>query len=306
MNLENENNRTVPSIPGEIRLFAKIKNEANRIGFFLKYYRALGVNRFFFIDNGSSDGSTELLQDEPEVHLFSTAEPLHLHPVWLNHLLGKFGLGHWCMVVDLDELFVVPLMEPGNLRLLIGYLERHSFNAVEARLLDMYSDRPLRDTMLDPGEDPRRLCRFFDPVDSESPHFGGVRKRVFGASPYLMKVPFFLFQRPMVAGVGMHNLTPHQPADVMATLLHFKFLSDFGARVKQAVLGEHYFESSAEYKLYQKGLEKGADSGMRLPSSVEYRGDPRGLIEGGHQAVSGRYAEYMGFHEPFRKPGRCT
>ena len=35
----------------EIRLFAKVRNEAKRLPFFLCYYRALGVDRFFIIDN---------------------------------------------------------------------------------------------------------------------------------------------------------------------------------------------------------------------------------------------------------------
>ena len=35
-------------IPGsdETRLFAKVRNEARRLPFFLSYYRRLGVNRF--------------------------------------------------------------------------------------------------------------------------------------------------------------------------------------------------------------------------------------------------------------------
>ena len=58
----------------EIRLFAVIRNESLRLPSWLRHYRELGVNRFFIVDNDSSDGSGVALLKEPDVHLFHTRE----------------------------------------------------------------------------------------------------------------------------------------------------------------------------------------------------------------------------------------
>ena len=65
-------NGAVPRLSrqGEVRLFSKIRNEKLRLPAFLRHYRSLGVDRFFIVDNDSTDGSTEYLLAQPDVHLF--------------------------------------------------------------------------------------------------------------------------------------------------------------------------------------------------------------------------------------------
>lgn len=282
----------VPEAPGEIRLFAKLRNEARRIPFFLKYYSRLGVDRFFFVDNGSNDGSIDFLRQAKDAHIFSTVESLVHHDKWVNELLQRYGRGHWCLVVDLDEFFTVPLARRGNLRLLSSYLERFAYDAVEARLLDMYSRSSLRDAVIAPGANPFDVCRFFDPLDQESPYFGGVRRRLFGAAPYLRKYPFFKFHSDMVAGIGMHNLAGARPADILATLFHFKFDSTFVARAREGADSGHYFEGSVEYKLYRKGIENTPDLRVYDEGSIKYR-HPLTLIRAGFQTVSKKYVKHF-------------
>ena len=69
--------RQGPGVPEtqrpEIRLFVVAKNEAPRFPWFLNYYRRLGVDRFFVIDNGSEDGTADTLRGETNLHLFSTS-----------------------------------------------------------------------------------------------------------------------------------------------------------------------------------------------------------------------------------------
>src|SRR5689334_2342449 len=64
--------KPVPAGKNEIRLFVAARNERLRFPYFLKYYRELGVDRFFVIDNGSTDGTVPLLTAEPDVHVFRT------------------------------------------------------------------------------------------------------------------------------------------------------------------------------------------------------------------------------------------
>ena len=97
--------------PGEIRVFATCRNEGLRLPAFLKHYRGLGVGRFFIIDNDSTDGTTDYLIGQPDVHLFRTANrysEADMGTDWLNALLATFGVGRWCVTVDIDELFAYP------------------------------------------------------------------------------------------------------------------------------------------------------------------------------------------------------
>ena len=50
-----------------IRVLTVIRNERWRLPWFLDYYRGLGVDEFYFVDNDSTDGSLEYLRDQPDV-----------------------------------------------------------------------------------------------------------------------------------------------------------------------------------------------------------------------------------------------
>lgn len=63
----------LPRHSHEILLFSKCRNESLRLPAFLRHYRNLGVNRFFIVDNESTDGSTEYLVTQPDV--LSSARP---------------------------------------------------------------------------------------------------------------------------------------------------------------------------------------------------------------------------------------
>src|SRR5260370_21953978 len=60
----------VPDDPTEIRLFSKCRNEQLRLPAFLRHYRNIGVQRFFFVDNASNDGSAEYPRPQPAVPVF--------------------------------------------------------------------------------------------------------------------------------------------------------------------------------------------------------------------------------------------
>jgi hypothetical protein len=175
----------------EIRLFSKCRNESLRLPALLRHYRALGVQRFFFADNASTDGTFELLKREPDVHVFSTTGSFREArggTDWLNALLAQFGLGHWCVTVDVDELLYYPGSERAGLRVLTDYLDAHEYQAMGCLLLDMYPGGRLRDCHYTSGDDLVATAPFFDRRPYERfPHpqcpgylaYGGVRERVF-------------------------------------------------------------------------------------------------------------------------------
>jgi hypothetical protein len=190
--LEDEDDATpIAGRGSEIRLFTKCRNESLRLPAFLRHYRALGVLRFFFVDNASTDGSLQFLKAQPDVRVFSTSGSFREArggTDWLNALLGKYGVGHWCVTVDVDELLYYPGSERAGLPTLCRYLDEQGHQALYAMLLDLYPGTPLRDLKYAPGDDLESAAPYFDPGPyRRTPHhqcpgflvYGGVRERVF-------------------------------------------------------------------------------------------------------------------------------
>jgi hypothetical protein len=175
----------------EIRAFSTCRNERLRFPAFLQHYRRLGVNRFFVVDNGSSDGTIEYLLAQPDVHVFATVNryrEARSGTDWLHALLLEFGVGAWCLTVDVDELLVYPGSEDAPLHTLTEYLDRNGYEAFSCLLLDLYPGGPLRDCSYEPGGDLLAAAPYFDsgpyqrlPVDLCPGVLirGGVRERVF-------------------------------------------------------------------------------------------------------------------------------
>ena len=180
-----------PHEPREVRLFSNCRNERLRLPSFLAYYRDLGVNRFFIVDNGSSDGSVDYLLQQPDVHVFSTEGRFQEAcggTMWLNTLLARFGVGSWCVTVDIDELLCYPGSEDVPLHGLIAYLEAHGHEALPCLLLDLYPAGPISECVYAPGDDMIAAAPLFDvgPYRRTSVKLcpdgwisGGPRERVF-------------------------------------------------------------------------------------------------------------------------------
>ena len=64
--------QTISDGAGEIRAVMSVRNEILRLSQTLDHYRKIGVSRFFVIDNGSTDGTRELLTAQPDCHVFLT------------------------------------------------------------------------------------------------------------------------------------------------------------------------------------------------------------------------------------------
>ena len=93
----------IPSAREEIRLFLVGRDEGLRLPFLIEHYRLAGVDRFFVVDNGSTDGMTDFLLSQKDVHVFYTEDSYKENKAgvsWVNQLLDQYGVGHWCLVVD--------------------------------------------------------------------------------------------------------------------------------------------------------------------------------------------------------------
>jgi hypothetical protein len=175
----------------EIRAFVRCRNERLRLPAFLKYYRRLGVDRFFVIDNDSSDGTIGYLAGEPDVRVFRTSGRFSESrdgTDWLNALLAEFGVGCWCVTADVDELLTYPGSEEASLHELTAYLDRQGHDALSCLLLDLYPSGPLNECVYQPGDDFLRAAPYFDAAPYTRTPLGhcpgvlirgGMRERVF-------------------------------------------------------------------------------------------------------------------------------
>lgn len=90
-----------------LSIVAIVKNEKEYLLEWLAHYRCLGVDYFYIADNGSDDGTFELLQDLEKSGVLTLADwPLKekAQHRWYNHALEEYGAESCYMgFVDADE-----------------------------------------------------------------------------------------------------------------------------------------------------------------------------------------------------------
>ena len=304
--------RTAQIAPNAILALVTLRNERVRLPYFLDYYRGIGIDHFLIVDNDSNDGSREFLADQPDVSLWTTGESYkgsRFGMDWLNHLLRRYGAGHWCLTVDPDEFLVYPHVNTRPLRALTDWLESSGQRSFSAMLLDMYPKGPITDQPYREGQDPFEIAAWFDPANyaiRKNRKFlnlwiqGGPRARSFFAdqpqsAPALNKIPLVRWQRRFAYASSTHMLLPRslnlvydQDGGEMASgaLLHAKFLSTFAAKSAEELDRRQHYANSREYHAYQQGLESRTD--FWCEQSRDYRDwrqlEDLGLISRGNWA----------------------
>ena len=278
----------------EILAFACIRDEVLRLPWFLEYHRRAGVDRFFSVDNGSRDGSTDYLLAQTDVSLFYSEGSYARSEcglLWINELLDRFADGHWSLTLDADELLVYPACERVALRPLTRHLESVGADALFAMLLDMYSDTSIGSTAYAVGESFLAACPFFD-VDSYSEQTpslafvrGGPRERAFWAdrdweypAPFLQKIPLIKWKRGRSYEASTHLISNIKPAELTGALLHFKFFGDFPARAALEAKRKEHFADARQYVTYSQVLSQEPDLTLYHDRSVRFR-DSLQLVE---------------------------
>lgn len=273
--------RTPQIAKDDILLVSVLRDERARLPYFLDYYRKLGVGHFLMIDNGSQDGSAELLSGQPDVSLWHTDASYRKSRFgvdWVNHILAQYGHQHWVLCVDLDELFVYPFCDVRPLRALTDWLDASDIPSFGAMLLDMYPQGALSEAQYREGQDPLEIVNWFDSgnytIRRNSRYGnlwiqGGPRARNFfadnpQAAPALNKTPLVKWRRGYAFASSTHTVLPGNLNVTYETrggekasgvLLHTKFLDSFITRAEtEATRGEHY-AGAAEYRAYAQRLK---------------------------------------------------
>ncbi len=266
--------------PRDVLLFATIRDEAQRLPFFLNHYRAMGVDHFLIVDNDSTDGSRELLQDSADVSLWRTSHSYRAARFgmdWLGGLHRHYGADHWCLTVDADELLIYPHCETKPLRALTERLDHLGAQAMGALMVDLYPNGPLGTQQYVADQPPMQVLSGFDKSPYRTTHQavsferrtqGGTRERIFfkdvpQRSPTLNKVPLVKWQRSFVYKNATHALLPRElnlaydgPTDarLSGVLLHTKFLPRVTQKAAEDMERQQHFGDPGRFDAYYKQI----------------------------------------------------
>lgn len=274
--------KTLPG-PHGLTVCSVVHDEMYFLPEFLRHYRALGADRFLFLDDASGDGTADFLAAQPDcmvlrssARYFDRIGGERAIYAWRKAMLDRFCDRQWAVVADADE-FVVP--PPGlNLPDVAASLQRRGASAVWGVMLDVYP-RDIADLF---RAGPFRLddAWFFDarrhmiarpgrkkPVTL----YRGSRARLMGAAGLIppgagrlkralvqlglgahVKVNV-IHKAPLVrwdAGhrfVGSHQIEPFPATADILPILHFKFTPDLGRKIDYALETGGYVDGSRQY-----------------------------------------------------------
>lgn len=281
---------------GAILLFCTLRNELERIDWFLHHYRSLGVQHFIFIDNDSTDGTREQLLAQSDVTLYATKasyKQSRFGMDWIGWAMLRHAQGHWCVVVDADELLIYPHWQSRPLAALTGWLDLGNQIVMPAMMLELYPQGPLDAAPCVPGTDPTKVLSWFDAGNYVITHKplldalliqGGPRARCFFAqspnrAPTLTKLPLIKWSFHNAWVNSTHSILPRAlnrtyGADgderISGALLHTKFLSTVveKARIEKA-RGQH-FGNAAVFDDYYDRVSAAPD--LWCETSTRYEG----------------------------------
>ncbi|AZV80001.1 glycosyltransferase family 2 protein [Parasedimentitalea marina] len=271
--------------PDDILAVSVLRNEITRLPFFLDHYRHLGVSQFLVVDNNSNDGSAEYLAAQPDVSVWHTAHSYHASRFgldWLTWLQIKYAHGHWCLMVDADELLIYTGDDAHNLRKLTAWLDGRGQVGFGALMLDLYPKGPLDQCSYRPGQDPRNVMPWFDPspyrVTRQAPLGnlwvqGGARARMFFGdnlqrAPTLNKIPLVKWNRRYAYVNSTHSMLPPQlnflydgpggqtPSGI---LLHTKFLPEIVSKSAIEKQRQQHFHAPGNFDHYYDSLSAAPD-----------------------------------------------
>ena len=278
-------NRTQQIGSDDVLLFCTLRDERIRLPYFLSYYRELGVDHFFFVDNGSSDGTAEFLSEQMDVTIFQTNESYkraRFGVDWLNWLQMRYAHGHWSLTVDVDEFFVYPFCDTRPIRALTDWLDASSVRSFGTIMIDMYPKGPIDHATYREGDDPFQVAPWFDSgnytIEKNAKYGnlwiqGGPRARTFfydnaERAPAMNKIPLVKWNRAYAYISSTHMLLPRGlnlvydewgGEKTSGCLLHAKFLDVFVEKSAEELERKQHFANSHEYRAYNEGLTHSPD-----------------------------------------------
>ncbi len=252
----------------DIPLIAQIRNARRYLPSFLEHYRKIGVTRFIFVDDQSTDGSTEYLGNIDDIDLYQS--PLNYMESKRGILFKEaavqiYGANRWWVFVDIDEYLVYHGIEEHGLSALTRALEKRRLTRLLAPLLDMYPIGDPKHARFDGSDStmPREVASAFD----RSGYFlrfrgkdweirGGARHRIFQSWLELTKYPL-MYVSEGDQFRSIHYPRPYQKnyTPVLGNLLHFKLFDDYEDSIRKSVQEGRHFGNAKHYKAALEKIE---------------------------------------------------
>ncbi len=281
-----------------------VRDEEEMLPAFVAHYRALGVESFIVIDDGSAIDPADVLRDQSGVEItvirargefVATRHGMY----WINEIMES-SLCDWLLFVDCDEHLLFPGSGEVKLPQFLDHLDSRGETAVHAPMVDVFDEGfasggaisgRIQDHRLFAAE-LRRERTLFPPWHAVS---GGVR----GHEIYLTKTPL------VKASAGVRYLTNHHVSEcrssaTTAALVHLKIFRD---RELFAVSpGEVMLHSRVRHRglvcvkrhvdMAQLRMEPGAGQAFHAPLS------PQRLLQLGYMAADPDWRKSIGYPLP--------
>jgi glycosyltransferase involved in cell wall biosynthesis len=292
----------------ELIVLSVVRDGAVHIKSFLDHHFRLGVRHVVLLDNGSTDNTVEIARSYPNVTVLQSQCSYADHEVAMKrYLVERFARHRWNLFVDIDELFDYPYSDVVRLDAFLDYLSDHSYTAVIAQMLDMFSDEPLSqldDCVETSVKDRYRLYDISNIYKSDyeygdltndqvKMHWCGIRHQLFGTRNGLTKAALtFIDDRIEVFNVW-HHVRHARIADVSALLLHYPFTSAFVAKVRAAFGdGRYGLSANAEYAKYAERLSGEPDIRIAQDSARTLE-EIEQLVDEGFLVLSAEYRKLV-------------
>ena len=271
--------------PSDVILITAFNNDDNFIRIFLEHYKKIGIRKFVFINNNSSDKTAGIIENfgatqDVHIDIWRTNDKFNSKKMmgWRQRLILHYGLNRWYIIPDSDELLV---FAGENINDLIARLERDKVQTVGAVMIDLYSKLPLNRVGKIPPENILSEYKYFD-ADGYQTHLdhrcfivvGGMRNRIFNMLPLLQKYPV-IYAKKDTLGIRSHYWYPYdinKNSKFLTALLHYKFLPGDLEKYAAHAKSEIYHNNSIEYKTYVAKIAKEPDLSFYAPAvSREYK-----------------------------------
>lgn len=258
-------NKTTPK--NEPILICAVKNDLNKIKAQIDHHRKIGIKHFAYIDNMSSDGTLEWLNEQNDISLFVAEEYFNDSRkfAWRRQVMDVFGYERWYIVLDSDEFLCYPGIEEIPIGGYIDYLEDKQICSLMTPMIDMYSKSDL--FIMDDSKSFFDEYCYFD-ADSYTQYRygeevavgGGPRTRLLGQKFKLSK--YSMLKACSATIMGNHTVYPEylrpvkEQKGAKAFLLHYKFLPDDIIKYREMVkTGKYDYYGNENVKLSKKAFD---------------------------------------------------
>jgi hypothetical protein len=285
-----------------------VRNGRAYLPAFLEHHRRLGVVHMVFLDNGSTDGTLDLLRGEAGVTVLATDAPYAKYENTMKrYLADRFSAGRWNLCVDIDEHFDYPYSHQLPLSGFLGYLNARGYTAVVAQMLDLFAATALVELPPEPdGIDVGRYDHYdtaavdrraYEWSDVSNPdvhmHWGGIRRAVFGTDNGLTKAALVNMDGRVQPFLNWHHALGARVADVTGVLRHYPFTAGFRDKVLDAVASRRYGgTTTGEYEKYAAALARDPALTLARGTARRYIGlEP--LIDDGFIVATEDYRRWL-------------